>query len=451
MHTPNLAKLAGRSLVALKSYVQQAVCSPSRTSMLTSRRPDRTRVYDLESYWRDVGGNFTTLPQYFLERGYRTIGTGKIFHPGAASNNDDRAYSWTHQAYFHAYLQHYKTKALAWRAVNKSEADAYPLPDTQVKDHAVEVLANLTKGAWPEENFFLAVGFHKPHLPFIFPEEYLEYYPEGSVVLPPHQSAPKNMPAVAWTEYGELLGYEDQTPLGTGAIGSVLPAADVLALRRAYYAAVSYMDGLVGEVVDALDASPFAKNTVVAFWGDHGWQLGEHGEWAKHTNFELATRAPVMIAVPGLTDGGVTTSQFTELLDVFPTVVEAALGEPMAACPPGEASRKVDTCTEGTSLLPLATRPDTPVKRAAFSQYPRYEAYKIMGYSVVTALDGDQVRFTKWCRFHNNVVDWDTCAGTELYNHTRDVEENFNVAGDAPESVLAPLLKMVQEYAAGHA
>merc|ERR1712224_1108493 len=177
------------------------------------------------------------------------------------------------------------------------------------------------------------------------------------------------MPRIAWSNYGELRNYQDQK--GSGQPGSVLPKSDVLELRRAYYASVTQTDDMIGRVLKALDETGESNNTVISFWGDHGWQLGEHGEWCKHTNFEFATRAPMMVHVPGLTDQGIISDQYSEHVDLFPTLTEAAMGVRLDNCPSGDASFDVDLCTEGSSLVPLMRDPSSPVKTASFSQYPR--------------------------------------------------------------------------------
>ena len=310
MVTPHLDALAAESTLFMKNYVQQAVCSPTRTSLLTGRRPDTTHVYDLYSYYRDVSGNFTTIPEFFRLQGYYTAGMGKIFHPGHASGlnaskgrgGDDTGFgpgtfSWS-VPYFHApnlgYWSGQPTggnRDRSWMAVPAAMEKAHPLPDSQTADHAVATLQQLDLELDEATPFFLACGFHKPHLPFVFPEAKLDLYPLEEIRLPTDQQPPKNMPLVAWSSYGELLHYADAGALNaSGAPGTVLPPDYVKELRRAYYAAVSHTDDQVGKVMAALKASRFADNTVVSIWGDHGWQLGEHGEWCKHTNFELATR-----------------------------------------------------------------------------------------------------------------------------------------------------------------
>ncbi|KAK6172188.1 hypothetical protein SNE40_015904 [Patella caerulea] len=429
MHSPNLDMLASKSLLLKRAYVQQAVCSPSRTSLLTGRRPDTTHVYDLVKYFRNVGGNFTTIPEYFKQQGYRSIGMGKIFHPGRASGHDDPI-SWT-EPYFHApNLGLYGTRNHSWRAVPRSEYEVQPLPDTQLADNAIKVLRDVAPAARSGgKNFFVAVGFHKPHLPFIFPEDFLASYPTESIHLPDNEFAPVNMPEVAWSGYGELRAYLDILKLNaSGNPNTSLPNDVVMNLRRAYYSALSHTDNELGRVLQELENLGLANDTIISFWGDHGWQLGEHGEWCKHTNFEDAVHAPMMIHVPGVTDKGLVTERLTEFVDLFPTLVEAAELEPLPLCP--ENSDQIGLCREGTSLMPLMRDPTMEWKEAVFSQYPRSKnGLSIMGYSIRT----DQYRYTEWPGFSGPPAykpEWETMFGAELYDHNSDPEENYNRADD---------------------
>jgi len=306
MHTPHFDALAKRSLVLTKNYVQQAVCSPTRQSLLTGRRPDRTRVYDLYSNFRTVAANYTTLPEHFLLNGYTTIGMGKIFHPGHASGapayggSDDICCSWTNGTSEKDNAPYFQPPNLGqWSSssasgfnkghaayiVSLEEEHKNPLPDNQTADHAVMTLEKLSEehvaataaGTTPKP-WFVAVGFHKPHLPFVASAEFFDYYPTTEIALPPVQQPPQGMPPVAWSSYGELTNYADQNKSEhSGAPGTVMPKDDVLSLRRAYYASVTQTDAMLGKVLAALAASPFADNTIISIWGDHGWQLGEHG------------------------------------------------------------------------------------------------------------------------------------------------------------------------------
>ncbi|XP_062513926.1 iduronate 2-sulfatase-like [Corticium candelabrum] len=439
MHSPNLDALAAKSLLLKRAYVQQAVCSPSRTSLLTGRRPDTTHVYDLVHYFRKVGGNFTTIPQYFKQNGYLSIGMGKIFHPGSASDNDDPI-SWS-EPYFHANDSFWGKfgHMHSHMAVNNSLQKSQPLPDQQIADHAVEVLKRVAPAAKSgKQPFFVAVGFHRPHLPFIYPDEFQQYYPESEIRLPDNEYAPINMPPIAWSNYGELLKYGDISKLhASGAINSSLPPDVVKSLRRDYYGALSFTDSLIGKVMEELENLGLAENTIISFWGDHGWQLGEHGEWCKHTNFEDATHAPMMVHIPGKTDQGIVTEALTEFVDLFPTLVDAANLPPLQLCP--QNSEKTMLCREGASLMPLIENPNsTNWKTRAFSQYPRQKDH--MGYTMRT----DRYRYTEWVKFDYNEYkpDWNQLNATELYDHQTDPEENHNVAS---EKDMMSVVKMLSE------
>ena len=199
MHTPNLDKLASTSLLLKRAHVQQALCSPSRTSLLTGRRPDTTHVYDLRHYFRTYSGNFTTIPQYFKEQGYRTIGAGKVFQPGLASDNNDPI-SWTDPYYMpDKSMNHYETFDFSWRAVSPTERKQIALPDDLITEFAIKTLKELAStsksGTQP---FFLAVGFQRPRPPIVYPEEYSDYYPLDDIRLPPNPYVPIDMPYVAW-------------------------------------------------------------------------------------------------------------------------------------------------------------------------------------------------------------------------------------------------------------
>ena len=345
------------------------------------RRPDTTHVTDLIHYWRNVGGNFTTIPQYFKENGYTTAGMGKIFHPGAPSGDNDPI-SWT-EPYFHD-KNYYEDIHETWTAFKDHELIEKPLQDMQIADHAVKVLQEYSASD-DKKPFFLAVGFRKPHLPFQFPESFLEYYPEDSIRVPSNQYAPVNMPPIAWSDFDEIRAYSDILyKYGFGNINTTFPEQKVKDMRRGYYATISYVDAQLGKVLQAVEDFGLSNSTIVSFWGDHGWQLGEHGEWCKHTNFELSTHAPMMVRVPGLTDHGPITEQLTEFVDLFPTLAEAAELPPVPQCP--EKSTSIELCTEGKSFVPLMSDPKRQWKKAAFSQYPRMDVAgsAVMGYTMRT-------------------------------------------------------------------
>lgn len=290
--SPNIDALAGKSIVFERAYCQLAICSPSRASLLTGRRPDTNHVWEIagDEYWRSYT-NATTIPQYFKENGYVSVGMGKIFHPGAPSGNDDRKYSWS-LPYFHG-----KNKVKspnAWSSFeNISDND---LRDGQIADNAVETLKqikrNRTKG--DSKPFFVAVGFHKPHLPFFAPSKYYDMYPPADQIkLPLNPDAPKGMPPIAWSTSPGIRRYADtqkykKPECDTDAEKSMgdfckLGDDDTRILRRAYYAALTYTDAQLGRVLQELEAQGLSKNTIIVLWADHGWKLGEHNMWTKMT------------------------------------------------------------------------------------------------------------------------------------------------------------------------
>lgn len=430
IHTPNLDSLAARSLVLKRAYVQQALCGPSRTSLLTGRRPDTTHAYDLSLYFRNATANFTTIPQFFKENGYSSIGIGKIFHPRDASGYDDPI-SWT-EPYFHG-VNNFEDLQNSWKAVPDALLQDKPLRDEQLASRAVETLRRFAEnGSDAHSKFFLAVGFQKPHLPFVFPKSVQRFYPEEDIRLPTNPYVPGNFPDIAWYDNGELRQqYADIRTLNvSGDINSTLPDQVVKDLRRAYYCAVTWTDIQVGRVLAALDDLGLADDTLVSFFGDHGYHLGEHAEWGKVSNFELATHAPLMVRVPGLTDEGISTRELAEFVDLFPTLVEAAGFDPLPLCP--EDSVGTILCREGLSLMPLIQDPDTPLRKAAFSQYPRGK--NVMGYTVRTK----HYRYTEWVRFSYESYrpDWTQVSGVELYDHQKDRAENFNRADDEDYSTV---------------
>jgi len=427
MHTPNLDALAARGTLFDRAYCQQAVCSPSRTSLLTGRRPDTTRIYDLQTHFRLHLPDVVTLPQQFKQHGYFTQGFSKIYHGGL----DDPA-SWSVPSWRPSAATYHKPETLAalqkererltkegklepTKVLQRDPKTGIPLrvsrpgvqlrgpawedpdvpdnalADGQTADEVIRVLREVK-----DKPFFLAAGFLKPHLAFVAPRKYYDLYPRGSLALADNPFAPKACPEIALTNSGELRAYSD--------IPSVGPVDDnkALDLIHGYYACTSYIDAQIGRVIDELDRLGLREKTVIILWGDHGWQLGEHGLWCKHTNFEVAARAPLICVAPGQKAVGAKSKALTEFVDIYPTLCELC-GLPL---PDG---------LEGTSFAPLLDDPNRPWKEAAFSQYPRGQN---MGYSMRT----DRYRYTEWGRLNEKPV------AVELYDHEKDPDENVNVA-----------------------
>jgi len=453
MHTPHICELARESLQFMHNHAPMAHCSPSRTATFTGRGVGTTHIWDLTSYWRNVTGNFTTIPQFFKNKGYRTTAIGKIFHQGSASgqskwtdecpqcspwNMQDSRYSWSDKVFYARDIEHEVSTERSWKSVRKGA----PLRDTQITMRAVKTIQE--RGAEKEKNpFFIAVGFYKPHLPFTVPERFYGYYNPDDIKLPLNPYAPDNLLKSGWGWSKELLQYQDIKD--AWEFNSTLPDYKTLELRRGYYAAVSYTDYNVGSILSALRDAGLEEDTIVVFWGDHGWSLGEHGRWDKHTNFDTDTHCPLMIKVPGLTDGGNKTEELTGLIDIFPTLVELVFGKEvleseLPLCP--EDSSDVETCREGVSLVPLLQDPDMRIRDAVYSAFGigvinnnrghgqpsrcLYDSCRMV-YSVQTRVNRIVFRYAEAVMYENMSPRWDLLLGRELYNHYDDPGENYNI------------------------
>ncbi len=402
VRTPHMDALARRGVVFNRAYAQQAVCSPSRTSLLTGRRPDTTRVYDLTTHFRQTIPDVVTLPQHFKQQGYHTQSFGKIYHnvdledapswsvpPLPVAKNPDEV-----DADPSPSSRNPRTgRGPAWRSPDVADKALF---DGRIAGKAIDAMRGVK-----DKPFFLAVGFTKPHLPFVAPKKYYDMYPLGKVKLPANPFPPKDVPRIALADFGELRAYADIPEKGA------LSERQTRELIRGYYAATSYVDAQIGRMIDELDRAGLRDNTIVVLWGDHGYQLGEHGLWNKHTNFEVATRSPLIISAPGMTKVGKKTDALVEFVDVYPTLIQ------LAALP-------MQQGLEGTSLVPLLHSPKMNWKRAAFSQYPRG---RVMGYSIRT----NRYRYTEWSEPGKALV------GVELYDHRADPAENINIA-NLPEN-----------------
>jgi len=430
MKTPHIDGLAAESVVFDNMYVSLALCSPSRTAFLTSRRPDTSRVWEISNseYWRRSGGNFTTLPQYFKESGYLTIGVGKTFHDGYASNFSDIQYSWSPESL--PYVQQFPEPdgstvyQIGADAVYPWDADDEEMGEGKLASHAASVVRQIAskRKAGDQRPYFLAVGFHRPHIPFRAPRHYYEMY-DVNMPLAPHLSLPTGIPSVAvsnqwqtyWRKFKDLK--EVEVTQGYPYDNTTVPEVVQKKIRQAYRASVSFTDRNIGVVIAELKAAGLFDNAVIAFLGDHGFQLGDNDHWGKHTNFEHATRIPAMMRIPGVTATGRHSNAFVESVDFFPSLVEAATGTKLPLCPESlQEARGVEMCTEGSSLVDLVKSPDLPWKRAAFSQYARVNE-TVMGYTIRAS----GWRYTEWAAFNTSREgtgpNWSDLKGVELYSH----------------------------------
>jgi iduronate 2-sulfatase len=431
--TPNIDRLALRGTMFEHAYCMQAVCAPSRNAFLTGLRPETLRIYDLGTNFRRRAPDVVTLPQHFKAHGYASHGLGKIFHVGHGNHEDPASWS----------VPHYQAKSIEYvlpenRAARTREEALFSndkgdvrklargaafenadVPDDAYADGRIATEAIKRLYAFKESGppFFLAVGFVKPHLPFCAPKKYWDLHDPAKLQMPDRPRPPDGAPAFAPQFGGELRNY--------AGIPSSGPIPDDLArtLIHGYYATTSFMDAQLGRVLDELERLGLAENTIVVLWGDHGWHLGDHGIWCKHTNYEQATRAPLIIAAPGK-KGGERTGALAEFVDVYPTLCELA-GIPKPAH------------LQGESLVPLLDAPRSTGKRAAFQVYPRRtnETGPLLGHAVRT----DDWRYVEWRRADQSVV------ARELYDMQRDPGETTNLAARAHADILDEHARLLGE------
>ena len=391
MHTPNIDRLAKQGTLFNRAYCQFPVCNPSRVSVLTGLRPDTTGIYDNPTDFREVLPGVVTLPQHFKDHGYHTRSVGKIAHGDAAWKDK---LSWSEPIWRRPWQYVNKATSPSWQVL---DVDDDELEDGKIANAAVEVLTEIK-----DKQFFLAVGFNKPHLPFYAPSKYFDLYTTQDFRVPIDSSLPRNAPSVASNPKG-LKAYQD--------IANYPPFSDekTLELIRAYAATTSFIDAQVGRVLNQLDTLNLTQNTIVIFWGDHGFHLGEHGLWRKNTLFEDSVRSPLIVSIPGQTHRNVNTDALVELVDIYPTLCDAC-------------QLPIPTEVEGISMVPVIEEPTRTWKAAAFSQLTRIlNSASVDGYSMRTG----QYRYTEW---GNNGQ-----HGTELYDYHADPNETVNIA-NLPEN-----------------
>ena len=408
--TPNIDRLADRGVRFERAYCNQAVCSPSRNSLLTGLRPQTLGIYNLGTNFRQAVPDAVTLPQYFKQQGYHTAGMGKVYHVGHG-NHDDKP-SWSQP--FRStpgmiFLESPATSADGRRGPAFEAADVADNEYTagQLTDLALTRIKAMARRPLPQ---FLAVGYHRPHLPFNSPKKYWDLYQRDQFQLPEVRTAPEGAPSYAPTTWGELRNY--------GNIPKKGPLSDELQLEliHGYYAAVSYVDAQVGLLMEELDKTGQTDNTIVVLWGDHGWHLGDHGMWCKHTNYEQATRIPLIVAGPGVT-AGVAEDTLVETVDIYPTLCQ------LAGLPAPEG-------LDGVSFEKALQDPTSVIREAAVQVYPRG---KRMGQTVRTA--------------RYRLVEWKAPSGQaeyELYDYQEDPQETRNLADEHPE-VVAELRALLNE------
>lgn len=433
-HSPNIDRLASKGMVFTQAYCNQAVCMASRYNLLLGSRSTSTGLYNFGKEFRDVYPNAVTLPQYFMNAGYHVESMGKVFHIGHG-NTDDKA-SWS--------IPHYKDKVIEYilpestnRQLTREESyfentrmfiedlppngnlprgAAWESPDVldnayadgRVASHAIDRLRELSKNS--SQPFFMAVGFARPHLPFCVPKKYWDLYDPTKLPMPVNEEKPIGVPACALKRKGEIVQFFPIPEEEEGLFQDSLKRK----LIHGYYASMSYMDAQLGRVMSELERLKLDRNTIVVFWGDNGWHLGDHGIWTKHTNFEQATHIPLLFVAPGVTNPGTSSAQLAETVDIYPTLAE------LAGLPKPTGPQPVD----GVSLIPVLKNVKERVRNHAYHSYPR------SGY-LGEAIRTQQYRMVRW----TNMEDAAKKVLYELYDYQDDPHETKNLAADLHETV----------------
>ncbi len=424
--TPNLDRLAARGVRFDLAYCNQSVCSASRNNLMLGSRSTSIGIYDLSRNFRRAVPDAVTLTQHFMKHGYRAEAVGKILHTGHG-NTDDVA-SWSVPTVIEKVVEYLDPENSAGGRLTREEAffsnrelgrihelpkgaawESADAPDSAYADGRIadESIKRLRAAKERREPFFLAVGFVKPHLPFTAPEKYWKMHDPAAFPLARNKEAPKGAPEIAGKRGGEISNY-DPIP-GDGRVDDDTARK----LIHGYYAATSYMDAQLGRLLDEFDRLDLAKSTIIVLWSDHGWHLGDHGIWTKHTNYEEANRIPLLIVAPGIGPGS--TRQLAETVDLFPTLAE------LAGLPAPRGPQPID----GISLVPVLKNPSERLRDHAYHCFPRGEG------RIGRAIRTERYRLVEW----KKPGDSPEAAQLELYDYEAPQPESENLADRKPQVV----------------
>jgi iduronate 2-sulfatase len=429
--TPNIDRLAARGMRFDLAYCNQAVCAPSRFTLMLGSHSTSTGLYGLGSSLREVLPGAVTMPQHFAQHGgYRTESLGKVFHIGHGNDGDPASFSVLH---FKDKVIEYLDPVSTGGQLTREEAlftnqkleqikslprgAAFESPIANDEDYAdgrvaAETIKRLQAAQKRRDQdgspFFVAAGFVRPHLPFSAPQQYWDLHDPLKLPMPGVENHPAGAPRVAQKRGGEIAAYkpvpEDRAPLSPELSRQLV---------HGYYASVSFVDAQIGKVIDALEHLGLDSNTIIVLWGDHGFHLGDHGIWTKHTNYEQATHIPLLISAPGVTKPNTSTRQLAESVDIFPTLAELAkLPVPKGPQP-----------MNGLSLVPVLKDPSARVRDHAFHAYPNQK----LGRAIRT----ERYRFVEW---RQPGAPFDS-AELELYDYEIDPLETKNLASEQPNVV----------------
>ncbi|WP_158973472.1 sulfatase [Cellulophaga sp. L1A9] len=441
--TPNIDALASEGMTFMEAYAQVAVCAPSRASLMTGLRPDATRVWHLGDKFREINPEAVTMPQYFSKNGYHTVNMGKIFH-----NYMPDSISWDEpdlrpSRYLkEEWLKRDGETFYISEAVNKSQAikrdsllklrperyadgwntgpawEAAEVHDTMYYDGAQTKLAKqtLTRLSKTKTPFFFGLGYFRPHLPFAAPKKYWDLYDREKIPTAINPEIPEGAPLYSMNSMYELRHYDGFNHIGHPTSSKRISKDTIQTLKHGYYASVSYVDALLGDLIAHMKTIGIYDNTIIILFGDHGWKLGEHNSWGKMTNYNIDLKVPMIIRYPDQKLRGAKSSEITELIDMFPSLCELS-GIP------------IPENMQGTSFVPLLKKPDLSWKKAAFSQFHRRpkvsaDGKRYMGYSMNT----EKYHYIEWYGWNEKTGTKKAFVSAELYDSENDAFETINLA-----------------------
>jgi len=467
MITPNMDKLADAGTVFLNGHCQQAVCGPTRASLLLGMYPDQTKIWNFSRKFRDIHPDIVTLPQHFRNNGYTTINIGKIFDYRNVDSYED-SISWSEIKFPHrlnpatpflnkvhgstvghfyqsplvkqrlaeltpeAEKQNIQPVALLHKHI-KPSTECLDMPDNAYIDgiFAEKAMLDMKRLAKEDNPFFLAVGFHRPHLPFTAPKKYWDMYKRDEIAISEIQTKAENPVDYAYHTSGHLRSYSDREGnfiYDTLLKGGTLTEDQQLTLIHGYKAAVTYIDTQIGKILTTLEDLQLSDNTIIVLWGDHGYHLGDHNMWEKHSNFEQATHVPLIFSIPSQTP--YKTNMPVEFVDIYPTLCELA-------------GLELPEHLSGESLVKLINGNEVRKDQYAISQYMRGDK---MGY----AIRDRQYRYVEWLEegpHVNPTADMTKVDARQLFDYKRDPLEKVNFADmDEYKEEQSRLAEMLHQF-----
>lgn len=440
--SPNIDRLASEGMTFRQNFCQVAVCAPSRASLMTGLRPDSTRVWHLGDKFREINPYTVTMPQYFSKHGYYTINLGKIFHnymPDSVSWDEPDLRpsrylkpNWLNRDGETFYIseavnlsQEIKRDSLlklkpkryadgwntgpAWEAADVHDTMYYDGAQTELAKKAMIRLAK------KDQPFFMGLGFFRPHLPFAVPKKYWDLYDPDKIPKASNPNVPVNAPNFTMNSMYELRGYDGFKHIGHPQSNYQINPDTARILKQGYYASVSYVDALLGDLFEHMKEIGIYENTIIILWGDHGWKLGDHNSWGKMTNYNIDLQVPMIIRYPDQMNRGAQTFEITELIDMFPSLCEIA-------------GIEIPDYMQGTSFVPLIEDPNRKWKAAAFSQFHRRpkvsaDGKRYMGYSITTK----QYHYIEWYTWNPKIGTRGDFVDRELYDRIKDPNETLNI------------------------